>query len=58
VISCKPASLICKIKVDKMEGGVEGEEREGRENGRGRGCRGGGRRKAEQKHTAWRNQKF
>jgi hypothetical protein len=33
--------------------------REEEENGRGRECRGGGRRrKAEQKHIAWRNRKF
>jgi hypothetical protein len=35
------------------------EEEEEEENGRGRGLRGGGRRrKAEQKHMAWRNRKF
>jgi hypothetical protein len=39
-------------KVEKVEQKVE---REGK-NGRGRG--GGGRRKAEQKHMAWRNCKF
>ena len=41
------------------EGGSEGGEREEEgENGRGRGGKGGGRRKAEQKHMAWRNSKF
>jgi hypothetical protein len=39
----------------KREGGTK-VRREGK-NGRGRGCR-GGRRKAEQKHMAWRNRKF
>jgi hypothetical protein len=33
-------------------------EREEGENGRGRGHRGGGRRKVEQKQMAWRNRKF
>jgi hypothetical protein len=38
---------------------VEGEEREEGENVRGRGHRGGERRrKAEQKHMAWRNHKL
>ena len=44
-----------KGKVERKEGGEWGEEGE---NGRERGCRGGGRRKAEQKHIAWRNRKF
>jgi hypothetical protein len=47
--------MIGQIK-GKVDQKVEGEDRE---NGRGRGCRGGGRRrKAEQKHMAWRNPKF
>jgi hypothetical protein len=42
-----------------MELGAEGGEREEGENGRGRGHKGGGiRRKAEQKHMAWRNCKL
>jgi hypothetical protein len=45
-----------------MTGQIKGKlEQEGEkgENGRGRGCRGGGRRrKVEQKHMAWRNRKF
>jgi hypothetical protein len=45
--------MIGQIK-GKAEQKVEGEG----ENGRGRGCRRGGRRKAEQKHLAWRNRKF
>ena len=47
--------MIGQIK-GKVEKKVRGRE-EG-ENERGRGCRGGGRRKAEQKHMAWRNHKF
>jgi hypothetical protein len=46
--------------IGQIKGKVEQKvgEREG-ENGRGRGRRGGGgRRKAEQKHMAWRNSKF
>jgi hypothetical protein len=43
-----------KGRVERKVGGG-GEEGE---NGRGRGYRGGGRRKAEQKHMAWRNRKF
>ena len=46
--------------IGQIKGKVEqkGEKEEG-ENGRGRGHRGGGgRRKAEQKHMAWRNCKF
>jgi hypothetical protein len=39
------------------KGKVEQKVKEG-ENGRGRRRRGGGRRKAEQKHIAWRNRKF
>jgi hypothetical protein len=41
-----------KGKVEQKMGREEGE------NERGRRCRGGGRRKAEQKHMAWRNRKF
>jgi hypothetical protein len=42
-----------------MIGQIKGkvERREG-ENGRGRGCRGGRRRKVEQKNMAWRNRRF
>jgi hypothetical protein len=64
VISCKPAShLNLKNKGDLTIGQIKGKveqkvEREEGENGRGRGCRGGGVRKAEQKHMAWRNCKF
>jgi hypothetical protein len=48
--------MIGQIK-EKVEQKVR--EREEGENGRGRGCREGGRRgKAEQKHMAWRNRKF
>ena len=47
--------MIGQIK-GKVEQKVRGKE-EG-ENGKGRGDRGGGRRKAEQKHMAWRNLKF
>jgi hypothetical protein len=45
--------------IGQIKGKVEQKvgEREG-ENGRGRGCRGGGRKKAEQKLMAWRNHKF
>jgi hypothetical protein len=44
--------MIGQIK-GKVEQKVEGEEGEN-----GKGCRGRGRRKAEQKHMAWRNCKF
>jgi hypothetical protein len=46
--------------IGQIKGKVERKVRRGEgENGRGRGCRGGGgRRKAEQKHMAWRNRKF
>jgi hypothetical protein len=48
--------MIAQIK-GKVEWKV-GEREEGA-NGRGRGCRGGGRkRKAEQKHMFWRNRKI
>jgi hypothetical protein len=48
--------MIGQIK-GKLEQKVK--EREGGENGRGRGCRGGvRRRKAEQKQMAWRNCRF
>jgi hypothetical protein len=42
----------------KRKGGAEGEGGEEGENGRVRGRIGGRRRKAEQKHMAWRNCKF
>jgi hypothetical protein len=66
VISWKPAShlnLLNKgeLMIVQIKGKVKQKvrEREEGENGRGRGCRGGGkRRKAEQKHMAWRNHKF
>jgi hypothetical protein len=55
-LSNKGELMIGQIK-GKVELKVRGRE-EG-ENGRGRGCRGGGRgRKAEQKHMTWRNCKF
>jgi hypothetical protein len=44
--------------IGQIKGKVEQKVGERGENGRGRGCRGGRRRKAEQKHMAWRNCKF
>ena len=46
--------------IGQIKGNVEQKvrDREEGENGRGRGHRGGGRRKAEKKHNAWRNRKF
>ena len=46
--------------IGQIKGKVEqkGGERQKRENGRGRRGRLGGKRKAEQKHMAWRNCKF
>jgi hypothetical protein len=66
VISCKPAShLKLQNKAELMVGQLKGKVqqklrgREEGENGRGRGHRGiGRRRKAEQKHMAWRNCNF
>jgi hypothetical protein len=44
--------MIGKIREGRMEGWRKKEKM------RGRGCRRGGRRKAEHKHMAWRNCKF